>query len=68
MKSDATLEDYQNREKFLIRYIKSQIEKKQKNVSIWSNEQSRGSLNAYKDILFKLEETYKNKENDTKTI
>lgn len=28
MKADATLEDFKNREKFLIRYIESQIEKK----------------------------------------
>ena len=52
MKQSATLEDYQNREKFLIKYIESQIKK----LEIVPNfaEGDLGRRKAYKDILFKL--------------
>jgi len=54
MKPDATLEDYQNREKFLISYIKSQILKSEKMISDFDSE-GHGQKSAYKDILYKLE-------------
>lgn len=47
MKVDATLEDFKNREKFLIKYIESQIEKK-------SHGFADGAKEAYQDILYKL--------------
>jgi hypothetical protein len=54
MKIDATLEDYQNREKFLIKYIESQIKKKtEKQIENYDSE-GHGKRSAYKDILFKL--------------
>lgn len=56
MKPTATLEDYQNREKFLIRHIESQIRKCETNVLKYPStslvEDVR--VKAYKDILFKL--------------
>ena len=52
MKQSATLEDYQNREKFLIKYIESQIKKLEK--SVWMSNGDQGRRKAYKDILFKL--------------
>jgi len=52
MKPDATLEDYQNREKFLIKYIENQIKKLEK--SVWMCDGDQGRRKAYKDILFKL--------------
>ena len=53
MKNSATLEDFQNREKFLIRYIKSQIIKAERQVNHFDPE-GLGKRSAYKDILFKL--------------
>ena len=54
MKANATLEDYQNREKFLIQYIESQILKAEKQMERYLNVESQGKRKAYKDILFKL--------------
>lgn len=53
MKNNATLEDFQNREKFLIKYIKSQIAKAEKQINDFNSE-GHGKRSAYKDILFKL--------------
>lgn len=57
MKPNATLEDFQDREKFLINYIESQI-RKLENQDIpdypWMSEKSLGKKSAYKDILYKL--------------
>lgn len=58
MKPDATLEDYQNREKFLISYIKSQITKleHQENEEYkWFSGKTAGKRSAYKDLLYKLD-------------
>jgi len=55
MKPDATLEDYKNREKFLIEYIKSQIFKKQKTAEQFNTSEHYSECRAYKDILYKLE-------------
>lgn len=60
MKSNATLEDYQIREKFLLTYIESQIVKAEKMINDYDSE-GHGRKSAYKDILFKL------KKDDTKT-
>lgn len=58
MKPNATLEDYQNREKFLIKYIESQIQKLENQETSehykWISEADQGRRKAYKDILFKL--------------
>jgi hypothetical protein len=56
MKSEATLEDYQNREKFLIRYLQSQILKADTNIGKYSSYEDYGKSKAYKDLLFKLTE------------
>lgn len=45
-----TLEDYQKREKHLIKYIESQIRKEEKQISY----EGFVKVSAYKDILFKL--------------
>lgn len=52
MKPTATLEDYQNREKFLIKYIENQIRNLEK--LVWMENMDEGKRKAYKDILFKL--------------
>ena len=52
MKPTATLEDYQNREKFLIKYIESQVKKLEIQQVF-----DAGGRKAYKDILFKLTKT-----------
>jgi hypothetical protein len=49
-----TKEDYQKREKFLIKYIESQIFKFEKIEETHFSPESRGKRSAYKDILFKL--------------
>ncbi len=54
MKPEATLEDYQKREKFLIRYLESQVVKMEKVEGLYFSPESRGKKSAYKDILFKL--------------
>lgn len=57
MKPEATLEDYQRREQFLIEYIESQIRKIENQDTpdfTWMNEKSAGKRSAYKDILYKL--------------
>lgn len=56
MKPTATLEDYQNREKFLIRYLQSQILKADNNIGKYSSYEDYGKSKAYKDLLFKLTE------------
>ena len=48
-----TLEDYQKREKHLIKYIESQIKKAEKQTEMFDLE-GFGKVSAYKDILFKL--------------
>lgn len=56
MKKDATLEDYQNREKFLIKYLQSQIFKTDETLRKYSSMENYGKNKAYKDLLFKLTE------------
>lgn len=57
MKPEATLEDYQRRELFLIKYVEHQIWKidsiKQTEYP-WEMEHAKGKRSAYKDILYKL--------------
>jgi len=59
MKPTATLEDYQNREKFLIKYIENQIKNLEK--LVWMENMDEGKRKAYKDILFKLMKDEDNK-------
>ncbi len=54
MKPDATLEDFKNREKFLIKYIESQISKLNYNYKKHYNHEDYIKINPYKDILYKL--------------
>lgn len=54
MKKEATLDDFWNREAFLIQYLESQIEKKQKTADMFNTFEHYSACNAYKDILFKL--------------
>ncbi len=54
MKPTATLEDYKNREKFLIKYIESQINKNQSTADQYNSAEHYYKCGAYKDILFKL--------------
>lgn len=56
MKPNATLEDYQNREKFLIKYLQSQIFKTDNTIRRYSSHEDYGKNKAYKDLLFKLTE------------
>ena len=46
MKAEATLEDFWSREKFLIKYLKSQIDKNSK--------YNDGKRNSYQDLYYKL--------------
>lgn len=54
MKPDATLEDYKNRELFLINYLQNQIVKKQEASNRYDCAELQSVSNAYKDILYKL--------------
>lgn len=54
MKPEATKEDFVNREKYLIRYLNSQVEKMNRTLEKWHCEKTKGKRNAYQDILFKL--------------
>lgn len=54
MKPEATLEDYQKREIFLINYLESQINKNQKTAETYNSAEHYYKTNAYKDILYKL--------------
>jgi len=55
MKANATLEDFEKREAFLIEYLKKQITKLTFSNRLYPSEQNYGRIKAYKDILFKLE-------------
>jgi len=54
MKLEATKEDYENRDKFLIKYINSQILKMNLHREKYNCEKSAGKRSAYQGILFKL--------------
>lgn len=54
MKPNATLEDYQNRDKFIISYLESQIKKAEDANYKYGSEESLAKRSAYKDILYKL--------------
>jgi hypothetical protein len=54
MKTNATLEDFKFREKFLIHYVESQIRKLENKVEKYNCYESQCKIKPYKDILFKL--------------
>jgi len=53
MKIGATLKDYQRRDAFLVKYIKSQLLKAEKQINDYDSE-GHGKKSAYEDILYKL--------------
>jgi len=59
MKPDATLEDFQRRELFLINYIENQIRKLDTNYIKYECEESYIKMKPYMDILFKLKKDSK---------
>lgn len=53
MKKDATLDDFKKREKYLVKYLESQIIKAEKMINDYDPE-GHAFKSAYKDILVKL--------------